>query len=35
MNLAGAPGYHQEVAMRVVIVMGALLQHGTHFTDRH
>jgi len=35
MNLAGAPGYHREVAMRVVIVMGALRQHGAHWTDRH
>jgi ribose transport system permease protein len=34
MNLAGVPGYHQEVVMGVIIVMAVLLQHGTQWMDR-
>jgi hypothetical protein len=33
-NLAGVPGYHQEVVMGVIIVMAVQLQHGTHWMDR-
>jgi ribose transport system permease protein len=34
MNLAGVPGYHQEVVMGLIIVMAVLLQHGTQWMDR-
>jgi ribose transport system permease protein len=34
MNLAGVPGYHQEVVMGVIIVVAVLLQQGTQWMDR-
>jgi ribose transport system permease protein len=34
MNLAGVPGYHQDVVMGVIIVIAVLLQHGTQLNRR-
>ncbi len=34
MNLAGVPGYHQEVVMGVIIVIAVLLQHVTQLNRR-
>jgi ribose transport system permease protein len=34
MNLAGVPGYHQEVVMGGIIVVAVLLQHGTSWMQR-
>ncbi len=34
MNLAGVPGYHQEVVMGAIIVIAVLLQHGTSWMER-
>jgi ribose/xylose/arabinose/galactoside ABC-type transport system permease subunit len=34
MNLAGVPGYHQEVFMGLIIIVAVLLQQGTHWMNR-
>jgi ribose transport system permease protein len=34
MNLAGVPGYHQEVVMGAIIVIAVLLQQGTSWMER-
>ena len=34
MNLAGVPGYHQEVFMGVIIIIAVLLQQGTIWMNR-
>jgi ribose transport system permease protein len=34
MNLAGVPGYHQEVFMGLIIIVAVLLQYGTHWMNR-
>jgi ribose transport system permease protein len=34
MNLAGVPGYHQEVFMGAIIIVAVLLQQGTHWMNR-
>lgn len=35
MNLAGVPGYHQQVYLGVIIVVAVVLQHGTQLFRRH
>ncbi|MBO6638797.1 MAG: ABC transporter permease [Roseitalea sp.] len=34
MNLAGVPGYHQQVYLGVIIVAAVVMQHGTSFLRR-
>ena len=34
MNLAGVPGYHQQVYMGAIIVVAMLLQFGTSWMER-
>ncbi len=34
MNLAGVPGYHQQVYMGLIIIIAMLLQYGTYWMNR-
>jgi ribose transport system permease protein len=35
MNLAGVPGYHQQVYLGVIIVVAVVLQHASQILRRH